>query len=117
LHTEIHMKKHLKNLAKLAAGIVLSSSLAQMAHAEFSISSKDITAGEMMPKVQEFAGFGCTGDNLSPELSWADFPKDTKSFAITAYDPDAPTGSGWWHWVLVNIPAEVNQIVTGAGNP
>jgi Raf kinase inhibitor-like YbhB/YbcL family protein len=111
------MKKHLKNLAKLAAGIVLSSSLAQMAHAEFSISSKDITAGEMMPKAQEFAGFGCTGDNLSPELSWADFPKDTKSFAITAYDPDAPTGSGWWHWVLVNIPAEVNQIVTGAGNP
>lgn len=111
------MTIHIKDLTKLAAGIVLSTSLAQFAHAEFSVSSKDISAGNMMPKAQEFAGFGCTGDNLSPALSWSDYPKETKSFAVTAYDPDAPTGSGWWHWVLINIPADVNQLMTGAGNP
>ena len=51
-----------------------------------------------MAKAQEYNGFGCSGDDVSPHLRWANAPQGTKSFAITAYDPDAPTGSGWWHW-------------------
>ena len=63
----------------------------------------------------DFKGFGCTGDNLSPELHWTNAPKDTKSFAVTVYDPDAPTGSGWWHWVIFNIPASVTSLPAGVG--
>ena len=65
-------------------------------------------------KSQEFNGFGCNGENISPELHWSHAPKGTKSFAITVYDPDAPTGSGWWHWLIVNIPANVTQIAQNA---
>lgn len=104
-------------LTLLAGSALIASSLSQFAQAEMSITSTDIKASELMPKAQEFIGFGCSGDNLSPQLSWTNAPADTKSFAITAYDPDAPTGSGWWHWVLVNIPASVNTLATGAGDP
>nr|WP_284439537.1 YbhB/YbcL family Raf kinase inhibitor-like protein [Paraglaciecola sp. G1-23] len=68
-----------------------------------------------MSSKHEFTGFGCKGDDLSPHLKWQGAPKGTKSFAITVYDPDAPTGSGWWHWQLVNIPASQTELVTGAG--
>ena len=61
-------------------------------------------------KAQEFSGFGCSGQNISPELHWTNPPKGTKSFAVTMYDPDAPTGSGWWHWLIVNIPADTHKI-------
>lgn len=81
------------------------------------LSSVDIAQGEFMSKTQEFQGFGCDGDNLSPQLAWAGAPEGTVAFAITAYDPDAPTGSGWWHWQIVNIPAEVSSLATGAGDP
>tara|TARA_R110001592_G_scaffold258236_2_gene522023 strand:+ start:4359 stop:4928 length:570 start_codon:yes stop_codon:yes gene_type:complete len=111
------MKQIKSTLALFAFSTLIATSLSQSAQAEMRISSKDIKAGELMPKAQEFAGFGCSGDNLSPQLTWKNPPADTKSFAITAYDPDAPTGSGWWHWVLVNIPATVSTLVTGAGNP
>ena len=83
----------------------------------FSLSSNDIKHGEFMNTAQEFAGFGCAGGNISPQLSWQNAPKGTKAFAITAYDPDAPTGSGWWHWQLVNIPKNVNSLPRGAGAP
>jgi Raf kinase inhibitor-like YbhB/YbcL family protein len=90
--------------------------LAPLTHG-FELISSDIQAGKSMPKAQEYQGFGCNGDNLSPQLTWRDAPDGTKSFAITAYDPDAPTGSGWWHWVAFNIPANVHELPTGAGNP
>ena len=61
-----------------------------------------------------FNGFGCTGLNKSPQLSWSNAPKDTKSFAINVYDPDAPTGSGWWHWSIFNIPVSLNSLESGA---
>ncbi|MCW8335777.1 YbhB/YbcL family Raf kinase inhibitor-like protein [Vibrio sp. SCSIO 43135] len=80
----------------------------------FELTSQDIKEGYPMAKTFEFSGWGCSGENLSPQLSWKGAPKGTKSFAITAYDPDAPTGSGFWHWVAFNIPADVSQLPRGA---
>jgi Raf kinase inhibitor-like YbhB/YbcL family protein len=83
----------------------------------FELVSNDIQTGKPMPKAQEYRGFGCDGNNLSPQLAWRDAPAGTKSFAITAYDPDAPTGSGWWHWIAFNLPANVRELPQNAGDP
>ncbi len=69
-----------------------------------------------MSNVQEFTGFGCAGDNVSPSLSWTGAPKGTEAFAILVHDPDAPTGSGWWHWQIVNIPKNTHSLPADAGN-
>jgi Raf kinase inhibitor-like YbhB/YbcL family protein len=87
-----------------------------MAHAAgFTLSSPDIKAGAMIPKSFEFNGFGCAGDNKSPALKWSGAPAGTKSYALTVYDPDAPTGSGWWHWVVIDIPAATSGLPADAG--
>lgn len=81
------------------------------------LTSADISQGKAMSSAQEFQGFGCDGSNLSPQLSWTGAPEGTEAFAIQVYDPDAPTGSGWWHWQIVNIPKDVATLATGAGDP
>jgi Raf kinase inhibitor-like YbhB/YbcL family protein len=83
---------------------------------KFKLTSTDIRPGGRIGAAYVFNGMGCTGNNLSPELQWSGAPAGTKSFAITAYDPDAPTGSGWWHWVVFNIPASVTKVDRGAGD-
>ncbi|OYY30634.1 MAG: phosphatidylethanolamine-binding protein [Sulfurovum sp. 39-42-12] len=75
----------------------------------------DTMSGQLVKK-QEFSGFGCDGQNISPELHWVDAPKETKSFAVTVYDPDAPTGSGWWHWIVYNIPSKTTSLPEDFGN-
>jgi Raf kinase inhibitor-like YbhB/YbcL family protein len=85
--------------------------------AGFHLSSPILKDKAKIANEQVFNGFGCTGSNVSPELQWQNAPKDTKSFAVTVYDPDAPTGSGWWHWVIFNIPPSVNKLPANAGKP
>jgi Raf kinase inhibitor-like YbhB/YbcL family protein len=97
----------------LAAALLGAASLAQAAG--FALSSPDIKANALIDKKFEFNGFGCAGENKSPALKWSGAPKDTKSFAVTVYDPDAPTGSGWWHWSVINIPADVTELKPDAG--
>ncbi len=84
--------------------------------ADFKIQSASWQDGQTMKSDYVFNGFGCAGNNVSPQVSWAGAPEGTKSFAVTVYDPDAPTGSGWWHWTVFNIPAEVTQLKEGAGS-
>ncbi len=79
------------------------------------LSSTDIANGQFMAKAQEFQGFGCSGGNASPQLSWRGAPKGTEAYAVFVYDPDAPTGSGWWHWQVVNIPKNVTSLPADAG--
>lgn len=82
----------------------------------FTISSHDIASGQLLDKKFEFNGFGCNGGDLSPHLKWSNAPEGTKSFAVTVYDPDAPTGSGWWHWQIVDIPVTIMELSTNAGS-
>ena len=93
--------------------IVASPSFAE----EFQITSPVIKHKGTISNEQVLSGFGCNGGNVSPELHWQNPPKDTKGFAVTVYDPDAPTGSGWWHWVIFNIPATVTALAANAGKP
>ncbi len=82
--------------------------------AGFQVESPQLEPGKEMEIAQVLNGFGCSGENISPELHWTGAPKGTKSFAITVYDPDAPTGSGWWHWTVFNIPQSVSLISADA---
>jgi Raf kinase inhibitor-like YbhB/YbcL family protein len=93
----------------------LASCLPLANGAGFALSSPTIKSGGTLPDAQVFNDFGCKGKNVSPQLKWSGAPKGTKSFAVTAYDPDAPTGSGWWHWVVYNIPAAATELAEGAG--
>jgi hypothetical protein len=97
----------------LAAALALPAA----AQAGMSLTSSTLTEGGQLTKTQEFNGFGCSGANVSPALAWSGAPEGTGSFVVTAYDPDAPTGSGFWHWTLVNLPAGTTALPEGAGKP
>jgi Raf kinase inhibitor-like YbhB/YbcL family protein len=83
----------------------------------FRVTMPDLTARGRITAAHVYNGMGCTGQNISPVVEWTNPPAGTRSFAVTAYDPDAPTGSGWWHWVVYNIPNNVTSLQAGAGNP
>ncbi len=108
------MPKSIYALLYLSVSLLLSPVASA---SSFSLSSTDVSHGDFMSRTHEFQGFGCSGDNLSPQLSWRNAPAGTEAFAVLAYDPDAPTGSGWWHWQLVNIPKQVTSLPKGAGDP
>jgi hypothetical protein len=80
------------------------------------LTSPDVKADAPIGLDFVYDGFGCTGKNISPGLNWTDPPAGTKSFAVTLYDPDAPTGSGWWHWLVYDIPGNSDGLPTGLGS-
>jgi len=84
--------------------------------ADFKLTSADIASKATIGSKHIFNSFGCSGENISPALSWSGAPAGTQSYALTVYDPDAPTGSGWWHWVVINIPASASGLKEGAGS-
>ena len=101
-------------------GIMLlaaATSAAHPAHTGLVLTSTEVQAGHTMSAAQMYDQFGCTGANESPSLQWRGAPANTKSFAVTLYDPDAPTGSGLWHWVVYNIPATVNHLAKAPARP
>ena len=85
----------------------------------FTVASNSFKDGDYLPNdfiLSSDFGFGCAGRNRSPHLKWSGAPEGTKSFAVTCYDPNAPTGSGFWHWLLVNIPVNVSELADGTGS-
>jgi len=106
---------------KATAGAVLFAVAAlaaasPCAAADFTLTSPTIRSDAALPQKHLLDGFGCTGDNLSPALSWAAPPAGTRSYALSLYDSDAPTGSGWWHWVVFDLPATATGLPEGAGS-
>jgi Raf kinase inhibitor-like YbhB/YbcL family protein len=103
-----------KTLIPLLSAFGLCVGVSLSVHA-LELSSTDIGNEKTLGSAQVYQGLGCSGGNASPTLSWSDVPVGTKSFAITAYDPDAPTGSGWWHWTVYDLPASLRSLPAGAG--
>jgi len=85
--------------------------------AKFILTSTDFSDGGTIADAQVFNSFGFKGGNVSPALAWSGAPAGTRSFALMVHDPDAPTGSGWWHWVMYNIPGNTTALARGAGDP
>ena len=103
-------------MRRILVSTLLAGAAVAAQAAGFVLSSPTIKPGSMLTEAQVFKGFGCEGKNTSPALKWSGAPQGTKSYAVTVYDPDAPTGSGWWHWVVFNIPASVTELPEGAGS-
>jgi Raf kinase inhibitor-like YbhB/YbcL family protein len=99
-----------------AVAVAFGMLAASAAQAQMKVTSDEVKNGGSSPKSMEANVFGCDGGNVSPSLKWTGAPKGTKSFAITLYDPDAPTGSGWWHWVVFNIPVGTTSLPKNAGD-
>lgn len=85
------------------------------ANAKLQINSPEIAPNAMISNKNIFKGFGCNGENISPQIRWSNAPLGTKGYALTVYDPDAPTGSGWWHYVAVNIPLNYSELPAAFG--
>jgi Raf kinase inhibitor-like YbhB/YbcL family protein len=110
------MKTSCRSTLTLLAAAALAGCSAISPAPEFTISSPDLKSGEFANK-HVLNGFDCKGENISPALEWRNLPAGTKSLALQVYDPDAPTGSGFWHWAVYNIPPTATGLPQGAGNP
>jgi Raf kinase inhibitor-like protein, YbhB/YbcL family len=99
----------------LLVTLLLAAAATGAQAATFKLESPDIQANGTIDKKFETNVFGCSGDNQSPALKWSGAPSGTRSYAVTVYDPDAPSGSGWWHWSVIDIPATVMELKADAG--
>ena len=99
--------------AQLSLRLQAAPGATQQLH--FHVDSPDLKEGGTIASAHVYQGMGCTGENLSPALDWHNPPPGTRGFAVTCYDPDAPTGSGWWHWQMIDIPASATGLARGAG--
>ena len=104
----------MKTVTYLALAVSLAAIAGNALAGDFKLESNDIRNGATLPMAQVY--HGCGGENISPELHWSGAPAGVKSFALTMYDPDAPTGSGWWHWQIYDIPASASSLPRGAGD-
>ncbi|MGE0582632.1 MAG: YbhB/YbcL family Raf kinase inhibitor-like protein [Steroidobacteraceae bacterium] len=102
-------------LALAACSAIAPAADAPAGDARFTLTSAAFAPGGMLEHEQVFNGFGCDGGNVSPALAWKNPPAGTKSYALMVHDPDAPTGSGWWHWVVYDLPASAHSLMAGAG--
>ena len=115
------MRATMRNVSALSGAIALAVSLSgcwndsDAQSTVFTLSSPDLANGTFAT-TYILNGFGCTGSNVSPELIWANIPTGTKSLALQVYDPDAPSGSGFWHWAVYNIPPNTTGLARGVGN-
>jgi Raf kinase inhibitor-like YbhB/YbcL family protein len=100
-----------------AAAVALAALTGAPATAAMKVTSPEIKPNAKIGEEQVANVFGCTGKNMSPALNWTGAPKETKSFAVTVYDPDAPTGSGFWHWQIYNLPPTATSLPKNAGDP
>ena len=112
------MRVTLSATFSLAASLLLAgvTPAAAQGAGRFTLTSPDLRPGGTIAARHVANTFGCSGQNVSPALQWTGAPAGTKGFAVTAYDPDAPTGSGFWHWVVYNIPANTTSLPAGAGS-
>lgn len=105
------MFSRLKSL--LAATVLIFGANVIMANETFTLTSDSIKNNQTLPEEQVLNAFGCSGENISPDLKWHNAPEGTKSFALFVHDPDAPRENGWWHWLVVNIPADITEFKKG----
>ncbi|MCE1186176.1 MAG: YbhB/YbcL family Raf kinase inhibitor-like protein [Rhodocyclales bacterium] len=105
----------LSTLFRPLGALALMLALASPALADMQLQAPELSPGGRLPPAQVYQGFGCEGGNQSPALHWNGAPQGTRSFALTVYDPDAPTGSGWWHWIVYDLPASTQQLPADAG--
>ena len=104
---------------RFPAVVALASSIgfcSASAATALELTSPDFAEGDTLKAENVFNGFGCAGGNQSPAITWSGAPEGTQSFVLTVYDPDAPTGSGWWHWVVYNIPPGTTELPAGAAS-
>jgi Raf kinase inhibitor-like YbhB/YbcL family protein len=104
-----------RHLLTMAAAVLAAAVFGPALAADFQLTSADIGPDKPLAQDFVFSGYGCTGGNLSPALQWSGAPQGTKSYAVALFDPDAMQGRGFWHWLMVNIPANVTSLSRDAG--
>lgn len=111
----MHPRRHVPLVPQLLLALACLSPPAMASAHGFTLLGPVAMAGDRLPQAQVADAFGCHGGNRSPALRWLRVPPGARRFAVTAFDMDAPTGSGWWHWIAYDLPAGTTRLPAGAG--